>query len=261
MSITIGGNVCVRNGESLDYCWRESVESLLPVCDSVTVCDGNSDDGTWEAIEAWSAREPRIRKVRYAWPPASIGTPEFWVDWLNYAREHVKEDFHLQLDADEVLSPSATPTIGHYRKSLSPSSRLSLQVERLNFWLDARHIAPHGHLCGNEVIRFAPTDMWLPSDFPHPKANEAMRPAGPFSIFHYGFLRHRDAFFEKAIKCRKYFNGLHLDLDPRIAAVRRKGGNWMERIEDVEWTNRLLDFSGDHPPQMIPWLRERGFAI
>lgn len=264
--ITIGGNVSIRNGNSLDYSWKEAVESLLPVCDTVTVCDGYSDDGTWEDIEAWSTRDPRIQPLRYPWPPESIGTGDFWVDWLNFTREHIHEDYHLQLDGDEVLCPTAYATLNWFRQTLNPGDRVVLQAERLNFWRDARHLAPHGKLCGNRVIRFAPWDMWLPSDAPHPKAEEAMRlardPDHTIFIFHYGFLRHRAAMFEKAARCRYYFCGTQFinREDPRIAAVRDKPGNWMERIEGIDWINDLLPFDGQHPPQMIPWLTERGFT-
>lgn len=264
--ITIGGNVSVRNGTQLDYCWKEAVESILPVCDSVVVCDGCSDDGTWEEIQAWAHRDPRIKPLQYAWPPASIATSDFWVDWLNYTREHVREDFHLQLDADEVLCPTAIPTLKHYKATLNKGDRISLHAERLNFWRDSRHLAPHGKLCGNRVIRFAPSDVWLPSDAPHPKADAAVGmvrdPDETIYIFHYGFLRKREAFFEKAARCRYYFCGTQFinREDPRISEVRGKAGNWMKEISGIEWSNQLLRCNRKHPKNMVPWLKERGYA-
>lgn len=258
--ITIGGNVSIRNGNALDYTWREAIASLLPVCDTVTVCDGCSDDGTWEEIQRMSAENPRIRTVQYAWPPKSIGTADFWVDWLNYTREHIKEDFHLQLDGDEVLCPTAIPTLQRYRQILNPGDRVAFNAERLNFWRDSRHLAPRGRLCGHRVIRFAPTDVWLPSDAPHPKAEAAVamarHPDETIFIFHYGFLREREAFFTKAAACRYYFFGNDAE-DPRITEVRGKPGNWMEQINGVEWSRDLVPYKGGHPPQMIPWLSKR----
>jgi glycosyltransferase involved in cell wall biosynthesis len=264
--ITIGGNVSIRNGNSLDYCWKEAVESLLPVCDTVTICDGYSDDDTWQSVLELVAKNHKIKTIRYPWPPASIGTSEFWTDWLNFTRRCITEDYHLQLDGDEVLCPTAIPTLNWFRNTLNPGDRTVLQAERLNFWRDAQHLAPHGKLCGNRVIRFAPRDMWLPSDAPHPKAAEAMRlarnPDHTIFIFHYGFLRHRDAMFSKAAKCRHYFCGTQFinREDPRMAAVRNKAGNWMERIEGIPWINDLLPFTGHHPAQMHHWLIERGFT-
>jgi glycosyltransferase involved in cell wall biosynthesis len=264
--ITIGGNVCIRNGFSLDYCFREAIESLFPVCDHVYVCDGQSDDGTWEALQEWAYHEKRIKLIQYKWPPSSIGTPEFWVDWLNFCREHIVENYHLQLDGDEVLSADAYETIRWFRESLNPTDRVSLNFERLNFWRDPKHIAPHGKLCGNRVIRFAPSDAWLPSDAPHEKAADTIAmvrtPDHPIHIFHYGFLRKRDAFFDKAAKCRHYFCGTQFinREDPRITAVRNKDGNWMEEIQGIDWTNQLMIYDGDHPEQMKPWLAERGWS-
>src|SRR5438132_6241086 len=101
--MTLGGNVCIRNGNALDYCWREAVQSLLPICDEVVVCDGESTDGTQEEIREWMQREPKIKLCVYPWPDPK-GDIDFWVKWLNYSREHLTTDWHIQLDADEVLS-------------------------------------------------------------------------------------------------------------------------------------------------------------
>ena len=81
---TIGGNVCVRNGNKLDYCWKESVISLLPVCDTVVVCDGESDDGTYQEMQEWARREPRLAICVYKWRHPK-GDIDFWTSWLNYA--------------------------------------------------------------------------------------------------------------------------------------------------------------------------------
>src|SRR6267154_485723 len=102
-----GGIVCVRNGNLLDYCWKESVQSLLPVCDKVVICigSGGEDDTEYEARE-WSYREPKILICIYDWPNPK-GDVDFWVNWLQYAREHVPQDYIIQLDADEVLSENS----------------------------------------------------------------------------------------------------------------------------------------------------------
>jgi hypothetical protein len=59
--MTLGGLVCIRNGFRLGYCFVEAVQSLLPICDEVVICDCDSDDGTGEVyIREWAHKEPKL---------------------------------------------------------------------------------------------------------------------------------------------------------------------------------------------------------
>ncbi len=255
--ITLGGNVCVRNGIELDYCWRECVESLLPICDEVVICDGESDDGTQEEIRAWAAVEPKIKLCVYPWPDPK-GDLEFWVNWIQYARQHVKSDFMIQLDADEILCPTSYAALNELRNMDYPQY-FSLWFDRLNFWKDHKHTIPPGVCLGHRVIRVAPRGVWMPSDGPHPNGAECVGMArdasSPMTIFHYGFLRKHDAFFRKARALQKYFFNSY---DYRLEE-QEGNGSWMEDIRNVEWTQNLVPYHGEHPPIAKPWLAQRGY--
>lgn len=261
--ITIGGNVCVRNGLELDYCFKDAIESLLPVCDTVTVCDGCSNDGTLEFLRDWSARDSRIRLCVYPWPNPK-GDPSFWVEWLNYCRIHIREDYQIQLDADEILSESSYPVIRHFRDTGVPHGT-AFWCRRYNFWGDTHHLIPHGVCCSHRVVRVAPQPIWMASDGPDPRGNAlvaiAVEPPEPIEIFHYGFLRKREAFFEKARRLQHYF--FHPEpvqrYDARLDDVEHKPGNWMMDIKGIDWLKDLIPFDGKHPERMKPWLKERGW--
>lgn len=255
--MTLGGNVCVRNGDELDYCWREAVLSLLPVCDEVVICDGESTDGTQEAIRDWMNIEPKIKLCVYKWPDPK-GDIDFWVNWLNYARLHVRSDFMIQLDADEILSEQSYPAVRAV-KDLAYPQYFSLWCSRYNFWKDERHLIPPGVCLSDRVIRIAPQNVWLPSDGIHRNGGEAVGMARDWreqiQIFHYGFLRKPGAFFKKARALQGYFFD---NYDSRLAAVE-DDKNWMTNIKDVEWINQLVEFRGSHPALGKVWLRERGY--
>lgn len=267
--MTLGGNVCIRNGLSLDYCFQQAIESLLPVCESVTVCDGQSDDGTQEVIREWMTREPKIKLCVYPWPNPKADV-NFWTDWINFARGHIREDFEIQLDADEVLHESSYPLIQQFKNQTRPGQRVSLWMRRYNFWQDAQHLIPTGVCCSDRVVRMAPQSTWLPSDGPDARGAEATAMAvdSGCEIFHYGFLRKPDAFFRKAKALQSYFFGSY---DDRLAEAERElilageksgdGGNWMRDIKGVEWVERLVPFKGTHPSVARQWLTERGYAI
>ncbi len=252
---TIGGNVCIRNGNDLDYCWRECIESLLPVCDEVVVCDGESTDGTQEEVREWCRREPKLKLCVYPWPNP-VADIEFWVKWLNFAREHVKADLHLQLDADEILSErSYAEVLAH-----AGDGRHSVWCKRLNFWQDHRHLIPPGVHLSHRVVRMAPQDVWMPSDGPHPRGAEAVSMAVEtgIEIFHYGFLRERKAFFKKERGLHEMFFNTW---DPRLTEVETRNGNWMSEIKNLEWLPDLRTYEGYHPQLIHDWLKKRGYEV
>jgi glycosyltransferase involved in cell wall biosynthesis len=253
--MSLAGLICVRNGNELDYCWKEAIESMLPICDEVVVCDGQSTDDTQDMIRDWMKRESKIKLCVYDWPNP-IGDIEFWVNWLNYARGHVSCDFYIQLDADEVLHEKSYDDVKGFLKL----GRASARCIRWNFWKDARHLIPSGECLARDVCRIAPKNVWLPSDGQHPKGAEmvTMSRQTKIEIFHYGFLRKRDAYFQKSKSLHRMFFNTY---DPRLTQAELAGGNWMERIEGVEWSNRLDAFTGSHPVVMASWLKERNYEI
>ncbi len=254
--MTLGGFTLIRNGCLLDYCWRECIQSMLPICDIVSVSVAQGEDETEQEVRAWVEREPKLRINIYPWSYPS-GDINFFVNWIQYARMHTPTDFVIQADADEVLDEASYPEI---RRFIQDARRCSLVCNRLNFWKDARHLIPPGECLGNKVVRIAPQDVWLPSDGSHPMGAEAVLMAVPsrVRIFHYGFLRKREAYFEKSRQLHTmFFGGM---TDQRMIDAEKTEGNWMEQIQNVPWTQNLIDYDGSHPEVIRPWLSQRGYA-
>jgi len=251
--MTLGGNICIRNGNELDFCWKQAIESLLPVCDVVSVSDGESTDGTQEEIREWMKREPKIVLNVYRWPDP-VGNPDWWVQWINYNRVHCKADWMIQLDADEILHEKSYDSIREFIKG----GRRSAIVTRWNFWRDHRHLIPAGQCCGKHVIRIAPKNVWMPSDGFHPNGNEAacMSTTTDIEIFHYGFIRKPAQFFAKERLIQSYFFNSY---DPRLEQAEKSEGNWMQNPGVTGWENDVVDFNNPHPAVIQDWLKERGY--
>lgn len=273
----ISGLVCVRNGISLDYCFQEAIQSLVPACDEVVVCDSDSDDGTTEVIQTLAATYPTIRIINRPWtkPWREI---TWWTDWLNWARERLEHPLLLQLDGDEVLCPKAIPSILEIARvaenlddmphdpSLTDHGQVypsgSRWFHRLNFWKDTQHLVPPGRVCGEQVVRMGSSKLWLPSDEPHPEGlPEIQRRAGwppnaapEMRIFHYGFLRKEKAFIEKVRAVNGAFFGV---FDDRIARAEAQGTPWLNEFTDMP----MVTYYQEHPPVAHAWLKERGYAI
>lgn len=245
----ISGYVAVRNAELLDYCVAEAVKSLIPICDEVVVCDGESTDATREMIAAIG--DSRIRLLTYPWPNPH-NNPKFWVQWLNWTRERLHYDFQMTLDADEVLAPVSYDQV----QDLAKRGESGI-FHRLNFWKDAQHLAPLNTVCGDTVARCGPTELYMPSDEPIAAVSPNVREHGTLyvnlQIYHYGFLRRPDAFMRKSHEVQRMFIG---SVDTRILEMQREGKRWNER--DYFEGKRLREFYADHPPVAHKWLRDRG---
>lgn len=252
----IGGNVCIRDGENADYPWREAVQSLLPICDSVTVCDGGSTDGTLEAIYEWMKREPKIRLVHYPWPDPK-GMLHFWVTWLNWCREQIPHFWHIQLDADEVLYEQSYDCIAEFTKTKRKQSAMMLRV---NLWKDPQHVLSPGLLCGHKVIRLAPQSLWMPTDYPHPLGEELCRVSTetPAQIFHYGFLRQRAAFF---IKQKRFIGWVHDSYDDRLVKAEAADDHHDSIAQQCGWADLVQEYHNNHPQVAIPWLQRHGYNV
>lgn len=250
---TLGGNVCIRNGFELDFPFVECIKSLLPVCDVVSVSDGESTDGTQEYLREWQKQEPKIVLNVYPWPEPN-GNPDWWVEWLDYNRQHTRADWQFQLDADEVLYEKHYEEI---RKFIETPNRTGI-VTRHNFWLDHRHTIEEGICLGKRVVRLAEQSLWLASDGYHPKGEQAASLSVPtdIEIFHVGFIRKPAAFFKKERRLQGYFFGTY---DPRLEAVETKEGNWMADPSVGDYSGHLEEYTGDYPEVLKPWLRERGY--
>jgi len=252
--MTLSGFICVRNAFDLDYCFTESIRSLLDVCNEVCVCDSDSTDDTKRYLDQWARQEPKLTLANFPWTDPK-GDPAWYVGWLSYARDHLKTKggFAITLDADEILHEHSYDLVRY-----AANNELVLTCHRYNFWGDASHLIPHGECCGHAVIRVGPQKLCFPSDYPDPRCEEMMRLAKPSNvqIMHYGFLRERSAFFRKARAVQRIWANSY---DKRLDDADKAGGNWMANPNVVPWTKDLLPFTGSHPAVIIPWLQKRGW--
>jgi len=107
----VTGFTFVRNAIKLDYPVVEAISSILPLCDEVIVCVGNSEDGTLELIR--SIGSPRIRILHSVWDDSLKEGGRVLAVETNKALDEVSADttwaFYIQ--ADEVVHEDDYPAI------------------------------------------------------------------------------------------------------------------------------------------------------
>lgn len=109
----VSGFTFVRHGIRLGYPFRESIRSLLPVCDEVVVNvgDGRDDDGTLAAVRAMAEADARIRIVESVWDPEKRSGGRILAEQTDIALDACGQDLALYLQADEVLHEDDAPAI------------------------------------------------------------------------------------------------------------------------------------------------------
>jgi glycosyltransferase involved in cell wall biosynthesis len=120
--MTISGFTFVKNGEILEYPFIESIRSILPICDEVVVVVGDSDDNTKARILALN--EPKINIIDSVWDPALRKGGQVLAQQTNIALDHIKGDWGLYIQADEVLHERYIPAIQAAAKKNLNDSRV-----------------------------------------------------------------------------------------------------------------------------------------
>lgn len=246
----IGGLVVTHNCIELDYCFEAAVKSLLPICDQVVVCDSDSTDGTRQRLDEMASQDKRIEIVNATWNPPVDGKHHWFIEWLNFARSHLKTTWQMSLDADEVLHEDTHEII----RSASNAAH-GLSFARHNFWKDSRQLSG-GICCSDKVFRFGLQKLPTISDEPHPEGSPEMVKNAIDSkgeIFHYGFIRRKAAFYAKAKIMLKAWFGTY---DDRLVQAESTGSGWHDLVISPD---KLTPFSGSHPMAARGWLRDHGF--
>ena len=98
----------IRNGIRAGYTFMEAIENVLPFVDEFFILEGNSDDGTREALEAFAKLHPKVRIESNT--PAYVGAPKDEKGLLlgtafDEARRKCAGDWLIQVQADTVFHP------------------------------------------------------------------------------------------------------------------------------------------------------------
>ncbi|HVZ37925.1 MAG TPA: glycosyltransferase family 2 protein [Candidatus Kapabacteria bacterium] len=99
--MTISGFTFVRNAVMYDFPLRESLLSLLPLCDEVVIALGRGDDGTPGVIA--SLNDPKIRVIETVWDESLRQGGRVYAQQTDVALAACTGAWCIYLQADEVL--------------------------------------------------------------------------------------------------------------------------------------------------------------
>jgi hypothetical protein len=255
---TLGGTIIVHNAVRFDYCVCEAAASLCGVCDDVVVLDCQSTDDTLDHLQDLARRVPNLRVIEGGdWNCAENYSRLALL--TDFARSHLKTDWHFNLQADEVLHEDDFAQI---RQAIREGVYDSFTSRRINFFGDFKHHIrfdlKEGKPVSDIVIRLAHTKYASYMDAEALQVDPAtMSHQYPdrMRIFHYGFVRDDHKQIDRAFTMQSWFFGPGGPIDPRIVACKEQGKpfDWREfKSRDL-----LTRFEGTHPKFAAEWIAAR----
>ncbi|MBC7383158.1 MAG: glycosyltransferase family 2 protein [Bacteroidia bacterium] len=240
----VSGFTIVRNAIKYDYPVKESIESILPLCDEVIVLVGNSDDGTRALIESIGSAKIKIHQS--IWNDAlRVGGKVLAVETDKaFKLINPKADWCIYIQADEVIHEQ-------YHKKVLKAMQTWLthkEVEGLlfgykHFFGNFNYLATSRSYYRNEirVIRNNPAIISYRDAQGFRKNGEKLNvKPSEGQVYHYGWVRHPDMMRQKI----KNFHQLWHN-DDWIDAQEN-----LNRDFDYNEIDSVETFNGSHPSVM-----------
>jgi len=240
----VSGFTIIRNGEKFDYPFIESIRSVLPLCDTMIVAVGNSEDNTLELVK--NIGSPKIKTINTVWDDNLREGGRVLAVETDKAKAALPSDtdWAIYIQGDEVFHEADYPAINKAMKENLNNERVEgLLFDHLNFYGSFDYIADSRKWTYKQirVIRNNPAITSFRDAMSFMKNGKRLKVKKiDATVYHYGWVRKPDAMQKKM----ESFNKMWHDDD------------WMEQnfkvADEFDYSNidSLSHFKGTHPAVM-----------
>jgi len=273
----ISGFSFVRNGSKLYYPVKESIQSMLPLCDEIVVAVGKGDPDDTSREDILSIGSDKIRIIDTEWDPRYMVRGAIHAIQTDIAKAACTGDWLLYLQADEVIHEKDIPEIRRRCEELLDKPEVEgLLFDYYHFWGDYDHYHnSHGWYKHEiRIIRNLPEiHSWQSAQsfryfyyYEHPYQKEGTRKLRVAKvnahIYHYGWVRpphlmqnknkYLDINHKGKEKVEELYKNKPLEFDygPLQKLALFKGTHplvMQERIKQIYWKDKL-QYSGKPNP-------------
>lgn len=252
----ISGFSFVRNGSKLYYPVRESIESMLPICDEVVVAVGNSDLDDTTRQNILDIGSDKIRIIDTVWDEKYMQKGAIHALQTDLAMKECKGDWLFYLQADEVVHEKDLETIRNQcNKYLNDNEVEGFLFDYYHFWGDyEHHHKSHGwYPFEVRIVRNLPNiHSWESAQsfryfdyYEKPHQKEGTRKLRVVKanahIYHYGWVRPPSLMQSKS----KAIDSNHKGIEAATELYSNKPKNF-----DYGPLNLVRKFDGTHPKVM-----------
>lgn len=251
---TLGAYTVVHNCERILYPWKASILSSLALADRVFVCDAMSDDGTWEYLQEWAVREPRLEIMRHSWGTHHTILPTICNGILEN-RTLQAMDFAIQIQADEVVAEWSIKPTRDWLNNETASVVLGCP-HYTHFCPDVHTTWPFIYERKAVLSRNSSRLRWSTA-----KGGDACSLVGaewhniPLEVFHYGKVQtgRQSEALHKEVTMQAMYKDLGFP-DPKVMSQVQSGKlDYMQVFDPTVFT----PYQGNHPYFALEWIAER----
>lgn len=269
--MTISGFTFVKNADKLYIPVKESILSVLPLCDEFIVALGDNDPD--DKTEEWIASigSPKIKIVRTVWDTKTFYKNTEFARQTDIAKSHCSGDWLFYIQSDEAIHENDHEKILKACKdNLNKSEVEGFLFKYYHFWGDYNHVHK-SHAWYKREIRIIRNDNEVHS----------WKDAQSFRKYPNGFIEsYKD--YQRADNNRK-LNVLELDAHvyhygyarpPQVMTGKKKTSfssyhgddKAKQLLKDMPDTfdygplNRIPKFKGTHPAVMKDWMARFNWA-
>lgn len=230
----------VRNALTLDYPVRESLRSMIPLCDEIIVAVGNSSDDTRNIVQSLSEK---IKIIDTVWDDTKRSGGSILAEQTTIALSHVKNaDWALYLQADEVLHEKDYDAIRSSCERYCSDQRIEgLLFYYYHFYATHAHLATARNWYRKEIRIVRPgigVTSWGDAQGFRIGGRKLRVASIPAHIYHYGWVRPPQAQARKQASMHSLYHD-----DAWLKGNVRNEFHY-------ENTERLVAFAGSHPAVM-----------
>jgi len=197
----ISGFTIARNAIKHKYPIRESILSILPICDEFIVNLGDSDDKTRELIE--SIGSPKIKIFPQEWD-LNLGDRVLAIE-TDKALKECKGDWAFYLQSDEVIHQRDLPRLYRYMKKYLNNKKVEgFKLQWLHFYesfyryrIDGGWFQKQVRIIRNNNTIKSLEDAW---GFEKKDKSPLTMVRTPCFLYHYGWVNHTSTVVERIEK-------------------------------------------------------------
>lgn len=264
----ISGFTFTRNVSKLYYPIKESILSILPICDEFIIAlgKGDEDDNTRELVE--SINSPKIKIVETEWDTDKFPNGTENAHQTDIAISHCSGDWLFYVQADEVVHEKYLPAIKSRCEELLDNHEVEgLLFKYKHFFGDYEHYINHHGWYQNEIriVRNKPDIHSFESAqsfrrIPNFDGKSYRKQEGTFKlkvasvdayIFHYGWVRPP-----------KYMQSKKKALDSIHKGDKKADELYKERVAEFDYgpLKHLPKFKDTHPAVMAEKMKDFTWA-
>jgi hypothetical protein len=235
--VEISGFTIVRNAGILDFPFKESVRSAIPLCDEFIINCGDSDDNTLAQCEELRKEFPdKIKIIQTVWERANQTGGFQLKAQSDTAMKHCRGSWLIYIQADEVFHEADYPLI---RKAIQKANGLSevdgIVFDYLHFYGNYSFLAQGRNWYRREVRAFKngrDIESFRDAQGFRLSGKRLNAIASQARVFHYGYVRNQEGLMKKTHQLSQWWGEVPTTNEKAFQIYRLFG---------------LTSFKGTHP--------------